>query len=310
MFQHFNANINAGDVLLKEDIPYIKPPRTEQEIFDELNRLTGLRNVKEELKNINDLIRFNMKMERDARERINLHMVFSGNAGTGKTTVARLTAEILYSIGFIQENKLVVCSGKDLVAKYVGQTAPLTAQKCASAYNGVLFIDEAYQLNPYTGGRADTFKEECIAELIQQMENNRDKLVVIFAGYTQEMEEFLDKANTGLRSRIAKVIEFPDYTTGELVEILEGIAEEHQMKLDDSAREKARQIFDQARQDTARFGNARYARNLFERSLIQHAALTKDLPKGDPELYVLRGDEITVPAAVVPAASKPRIGFQ
>ena len=310
MFQHFNANINAGDVLLKEDIPYIKPPRTEQEIFDELNRLTGLRNVKEELKNINDLIRFNMKMERDARERINLHMVFSGNAGTGKTTVARLTAEILYSIGFIQENKLVVCSGKDLVAKYVGQTAPLTAQKCASAYNGVLFIDEAYQLNPYTGGRADTFKEECIAELIQQMENNRDKLVVIFAGYTQEMEEFLDKANTGLRSRIAKVIEFPDYTTGELVEILEGIAEEHQMKLDDSAREKARQIFDQARQDTARFGNARYARNLFERSLIQHAALTKDLPKGDPELYVLRGNEITVPAAVVPAASKPRIGFQ
>lgn len=306
MFKHFNANINAGDVLIKEDIPYIKPPRTEQEIFDELNRLTGLENVKRELKNINDLIRFNMKLEKSDKERINLHMVFSGNAGTGKTTVARLTAEILYSIGFIQENKLVVCSGKDLVAEYVGQTAPLTAQKCASAYNGVLFIDEAYQLNPYTGGRADTFKEECIAELIQQMENNRDKLVVIFAGYTKEMEEFLDKANTGLRSRIAKVIEFPDYTTDELVQILERIAESNQMKLDNSAREKARQIFDQARQDSARFGNARYARNLFERSLIQHAALTKDLPKGDPELYVLHGEEITVPAA----ASKPRIGFQ
>lgn len=311
MFKHFNANINAGDVLLKEDIPYAKPPRTEQEIFDELNRLTGLENVKRELKNINDLIRFNMKLEKNGRERINLHMVFSGNAGTGKTTVARLTAEILYSIGFIQENKLVICSGKDLVAKYVGQTAPLTAQKCASAYNGVLFIDEAYQLNPYTGGRADTFKEECIAELIQQMENNRDKLVVIFAGYTAEMEEFLDKANTGLRSRIAKVIEFPDYTTNELLQILEGIAAGNQMTLDQGAREKARQIFDQARQDSARFGNARFARNLFERSLIQHAALTKDLPKGDPELYILHGEEITVPAAsAAPAAPKPRIGFQ
>lgn len=311
MFKHFNANINAGDVLLKEDIPYIKPPRTEQEIFDELNRLTGLENVKQELKNINDLIRFNMKMEKNDKERINLHMVFSGNAGTGKTTVARLTAEILYSIGFIQENKLVICSGKDLVAKYVGQTAPLTAQKCASAYNGVLFIDEAYQLNPYTGGRADTFKEECIAELIQQMENNRDKLVVIFAGYTAEMEEFLDKANTGLRSRIAKIIEFPDYSTDELLQILEGIAGSNQMKLDDGAREKARQIFDQARLDSARLGNARFARNLFERSLIQHAALTKDLSKGDPELYVLHGEEITMPsAAPVPQASRPRIGFQ
>ena len=311
MFKHFNANINAGDVLLQEDIPYVKPPRSEQEIFDELNRLTGLENVKRELKNINDLIRFNMKLEKSHRERINLHMVFSGSAGTGKTTVARLTAEILYSIGFIQENKLVICSGKDLVARYVGQTAPLTAQKCASAYNGVLFIDEAYQLNPYTGGRTDTFREECIAELIQQMENNRDKLVVIFAGYTAEMEEFLDKANTGLRSRIAKVIEFPDYTTDELLRILEGIAAGNQMTLDQGAREKARQIFDRARQDSARFGNARFARNLFERSLIQHAALTKDLPKGDPELYVLHGEEITMPdAAPEPRPDRPRIGFQ
>ena len=191
------------------------------------------------------------------------------------------------------------------MARYVGQTAPLTAQKCASAYNGVLFIDEAYQLNPYTGGRTDTFREECIAELIQQMENNRDKLVVIFAGYTAEMEEFLDKANTGLRSRIAKVIEFPDYTTDELLRILEGIAAGNQMTLDQGAREKARQIFDRARQDSARFGNARFARNLFERSLIQHAALTKDLPKGDPELYVSTGRRSPCPT---PRRSPGRTG--
>ena len=238
-------------------------------------------------------------------------MVFSGNAGTGKTTVARLTAEILYSIGFIQENKLIVCSAKDLVAEYVGQTAPLTAQKCASAYNGVLFIDEAYQLNPYTGSSADTFREECIAELIQQMENNRDKLVVIFAGYTKEMEEFLNKANTGLRSRIARIIEFPDYTTPELLQILEGIAGNSSITLDEGAREKARQIFDKARQDSARFGNARFARNLFERSLIQHAAITRDLPKEAPELYVLHGDELTMPSAQAAAEDKvrPRVGF-
>jgi AAA+ superfamily predicted ATPase len=223
-------------------------------------------------------------------------MVFTGNPGTGKTTVARLTAEILHSIGFIQENKLVVCSAKDLIGEYVGQTAPQTAKKCEEAYNGVLFIDEAYQLNPYTSNHADVFKEECIAELIQQMENNRDRLVVIFAGYTQEMEEFLNRANTGLRSRIGKIIDFPDYTVDELLDIFVKIVTKNGMELGEGAAAKAATIFERAIVDTSRFGNARYARNLYERSLMQHAAVTANLEGDDPALRILQSDEIVPPS--------------
>jgi len=224
-----------------------------------------------------------------------MHMVFSGNPGTGKTTVARLTAEILHSIGFIQENKLVVCSAKDLIGEYMGQTTPKTAKKCEEAYNGVLFIDEAYQLNPYTSNNVDLYKEECIAELIQQMENNRDKLVVIFAGYSKEMLDFLEKANTGLKSRIGRNIEFVDYNSDELLNIFERIVENHGMTITDDARAKAKSIIERASRDTEKFGNARFARNLFERSLLQHAALTADIPEGDPALLQLDSNEIIAP---------------
>ncbi|MBO5726670.1 MAG: AAA family ATPase, partial [Clostridia bacterium] len=277
LFNHFNSDVNAGNVLEVKDLPYIKPPRSEAEIFEELNKLTGLENVKTQLKEVNDLVKFNMKTGKTGKGRVNLHMMFTGNAGTGKTTVARLTAEILHSIGFIQENKVVICSGKDLIGEYLGQTSPKTAKKCEEAYNGVLFIDEAYQLNPYTANRADTFKEECIAELIQQMENNRDKLVVIFAGYTDEMRDFLERANTGLKSRIGREIEFPDYSADELIEIFERIVASNGMKLEDAAKIKARDIIEEASLDKARFGNARFARSLYERSLMQHAAVTANL---------------------------------
>lgn len=296
LFNHYNFDVRADAVLHSEDIPYIKPPRSEQEIFDEINQLTGLDNVKEELRNIHNLVKFNIKMGANNKNAVNMHMMFTGNPGTGKTTVARLMAEILHNIGFIQEDKLVICSGKDLIAEYVGQTTIKTAKKCEMAYNGVLFIDEAYQLNPYTGHQADTFKEECIAELIQQMENNRDKLVVIFAGYTEEMMDFMNRANTGLRSRIGKIIPFPDYSAGELTEIFDNIVRKAGMQLGEGARERAYEIFREARGDAKRFGNARYARNLFERSLIQHAAITANLDADDPALKILRSDEITVPS--------------
>ncbi|MBE6608394.1 MAG: AAA family ATPase [Ruminococcaceae bacterium] len=295
LFNHYNYDVNAGSELRRADIPFVKPPRSEQEIFEEINNLTGLADVKRELKAVNDLVKFNIKMGEGSKNAVNMHMVFTGNPGTGKTTVARLTAEILYSIGFIQENKLVVCSAKDLIGEYTGWTTPKTARKCEQAYNGVLFIDEAYQLNPYTSNQADTFKEECIAELIQQMENNRDKLVVIFAGYTDEMEEFLNRANTGLRSRIGKTIDFPDYSSSELLEIFTNIVERAGLKLSDGAALKALEIFENARKDSQRFGNARYARNLYERSLLQHAAITANLDKNDPELKILKRDEITIP---------------
>lgn len=293
LFNHYNHDVHASNRLSKTDIPYVKPPRTEQEIFEEINSLTGLANVKKELSDINNLVKFNIKIGAISKNAVNLHMVFTGNPGTGKTTVAKLTAEILYSIGFIRENKLVVCSAKDLIGEYLGQTTPKTAKMCERAYNGILFIDEAYQLSPT--GTNDSYKEECIAELIQQMENNRDKLVVIFAGYSEEMEHFLNHANTGLSSRIGKVIHFPDYSTKELVEIFENIVHRAGLTLGDGARNKAEDIFRNAKQDAKRFGNARYARNLYERSLMQHAAITANMDKDDPALKVLRRDEITIP---------------
>ena len=295
LFNHYNHDVNADSALRRSDIPYMKPPRSEQEIFEELNDFIGLTNVKQELQNVNDLVKFNIKMGSHNTNAINLHMLFTGNPGTGKTSVARLTAEILYSIGFIQENKLVVCSAKDLIGEYMGQTTPKTAKKCEQAYNGVLFIDEAYQLNPYVSNRVDEYREECIAELIQQMENNRDKLVIIFAGYTQEMEEFLNRANTGLSSRIGKTIHFPDYSSAELLEIFTKIVEKSGMTLGEGARTKALEIFDIAKKDSEHFGNARFARNLFERSLLQHAAITSNLDKDDPNLRILQRDEITIP---------------
>ncbi len=295
MFNHYNFDVNAGTQLLDTDLPYVKPPRTEGEIFSELDGMVGLSEVKQKLRDINNLIKFNIKTQKTGKSRINMHMVFTGNAGTGKTTVARLTAEILHSIGFIQEDKLVVCSAKDLIGEYLGQTAPKTAKKCEEAYNGVLFIDEAYQLNPYTSNSTDVYKEECIAELIQQMENNRDRLVVIFAGYTDETMAFIEKANTGLKSRIGETIEFQDYSSEELLQIFENIVKKAGMKLEDEAKEKALQIFNSARVNASHFGNARYARNLFERSLVQHAALTADCAEDDPELLTLRADAITCP---------------
>lgn len=296
VFNHFNYDVNAGNVLASDDLPYIKPPRTEAEIFNELNKLTGLENVKAQLRDVNDLIKFNIKTGKTGKNRVNLHMMFTGSAGTGKTTVARLTAEILHSIGFIQENKLVVCSSKDLIGEYIGHTAPKTAKKCEEAYNGVLFIDEAYQLNPYTSHRVDSFKEECIGELIQQMENNRDRLVVIFAGYSEEMHDFLNRANTGLKSRIGREIEFPDYTSAELLSIFKNIVAGQGMSLGEGAEEKVYQIFENARGDASRFGNARFARSLFERSIMQHASITANLEANDPNLFILQASEITVPS--------------
>lgn len=294
LFNHYNHDVNASNELYANDIPYTKPPRSERAIFEEIDKLIGLTNVKQQLHEVNDLVKFNLKLGNNGKNRANMHMIFYGNPGTGKTTVARLTAEILHSIGFIQENKLVICSAKDLIGEYLGQTAPKTAKKCEEAYNGVLFIDEAYQLNPYTTNLPDPYKEECIAELIQQMENNRDKMVVIFAGYTNEMKLLEEKANTGFKSRIGPRIEFPDYTTDELIEIFEKIVKNAGLELDKGAREKAIMLFAKERVDSESFGNARFARNMFESSLMKHAVVTSDLDKDNPELRVIKAAEITV----------------
>lgn len=292
LFNHYNDNINAGENLTASDIPSLAPKRTEKEIFGELDSMIGLANVKEELHQVASMVKFNIRAKRGTTDSINLHMAFTGNPGTGKTTVARLVAEIFYSIGYIKENKLVTCSAKDLVGQYLGQTAPKTAGKCQEAYNGVLFIDEAYQLIPGDGSSHNMYNEECVNELIQQMENNRDKLIVIFAGYTREMQEFMEKANSGLKSRIGKVIEFPDYTMDELMAIFYGLLKKNGFRITEGADRKVREILEDRRQNTRLFGNARDVRNIYEAAYERHAARFCDAPEDDPYFYIITQEDI------------------
>ncbi len=290
MFKHFSETLNASNELKDEDIPALKPKRKKEEIFDELNSLIGLANVKKALGDIADTVSYDIATNRIKNNRQSIHMAFTGNPGTGKTTVARLTAEILHSIGFIQENKLVQCSAKDLIGEYLGTTAPKTAKKCEEAYNGVLFIDEAYQLNPEKDSNGGLYKSECIAELIQQMENNSGRLVVIFAGYTEEMKAFISDANPGLKSRVPISVEFPDYNLEELLAIFDRLVKKNNIRLDSEAKEKVKAIFQEAKKSPSKlFGNARYVRNVYEQSYRTHAvrvmrSLNGNLSEADDDL--------------------------
>lgn len=270
IYNHYSVSVNIDNKLNDFDVPKFRKPRAESDIFKELDSLVGLYEVKSTLRDLMHLVKFNLKLKKSPDAQ-GLHMVFSGAAGTGKTTVARLLAEILHSIGFIKQNKCVVCSSQDLIAGYIGQTAIKTTEVCESAYDGILFIDEAYLLNPNTGYGTDTFKEECVGTLIQQMENNRDRLIVVFAGYTKEMNTFINNSNSGLASRIFKTIEFPNYSPEELLVIFEDMLAKSGFKIDDLARQKALNIITSTMNTEKNFGNARFARNLFEQSKINHA---------------------------------------
>jgi AAA+ superfamily predicted ATPase len=201
-------------------------------------------------------------------------MVFLGNPGTGKTTVARIIAEILYNLKYIQQDKLIEVSSKDLVGEYVGQTAPKTMSVIEKAMGGLLFIDEAYTLASTGGISGNSYNEEAIATLIQAMENYRDKLVVIFAGYTKEMQAFLN-SNSGIVSRIGYTLEFDDYTTDELIQIFNGMMKKSGFTVSNEAVEKLRSVIEEYR-DTENFGNARFVRNVYEKTIIKHASNTKN----------------------------------
>ena len=260
--------------LQPSDIPEYEKEKTNEEIFAELNELVGLDNVKDMLKDLVSLIEFKNKTNGDIKVKdTNLHMVFLGNPGTGKTTVARMVAGILYNLKYIDQNKLIEVSSKDLVAEYVGQTAPKTMAVVEKAMGGVLFIDEAYSLASKLGENS-SFNEEAIATLIQAMENYRDNLVVIFAGYSKEMQSFLN-TNSGIVSRIGYTVEFKDYTVDELIVIFKNMIKKAGFEIDDKAIAKAESIILEYK-DTENFGNARFVRNLYEKTVIKHATNTKN----------------------------------
>lgn len=235
-----------------------------------LDSLAGLAPVKSEVRKLVSFIQIQGKRRAAGMKTapISYHLVFTGNPGTGKTTVARIIADIYRELGIVKKGQLVETDRSGLVAEFVGQTAAKTNRIVDSALDGVLFVDEAYSL--VQGGQGD-FGPEAISTLLKRMEDDRDRLIVILAGYTSDMEKFIN-SNPGLRSRFNRYIEFPDYSAEELSAIFLSMAEKSQYSCDENVRASLRDIMAKASESGDRnFGNARYVRNLFENAIQRQA---------------------------------------
>lgn len=259
----------------------------------ELDDLVGLETVKSDIRNLSNLLKVQaMRRERGmAQVPVALHVVFSGNPGTGKTTVARLYAKILKGLGLLERGHLVETDRAGMVAGYMGQTAEKVDALVAQALDGVLFIDEAYNL---VSGDGSDYGHEAISTLLSRMENHRDRLVVVVAGYTANMQEFLD-SNPGLRSRFGRTWTFSDYAVPDLGRIYRSLCRRHQLELDAGAEARLEVILSQAVRDE-RFGNARGVRNLFE-ATVGHQAnrLASKADLTDSDLQVLLGEDLPEP---------------
>ena len=238
--------------------------------LEELSRLTGLDAVKEQVNNLVSMAAVQSWRRQNNMETapMSMHMVFSGNPGTGKTTVARILARIYKELGLLSRGHLVEVDRAGLVASYVGQTAPKTQNKIDAAMGGILFIDEAYTLSR---GSANDFGQEAIDTLLKAMEDNRDDLVVIVAGYKNEMQSFI-ASNPGLQSRFSNYIHFEDYTADQLCSIFEGMVKQRGYQLDISAAvEAAAALKNMSDNRNEHFGNGRSVRNFFEKTLAAQA---------------------------------------
>lgn len=245
---------------------------TLEELLDELNSLTGLDDVKKDIKDLINLLKVKkLREERGMKQpSISLHMVFSGNPGTGKTTVARLLAKIYKCLEVLPEGQLVEVDRSNLVEGYVGQTAIKTKEVVESALGGVLFIDEAYTLTANKGEK--DFGQEAVDTLLKLMEDNRDNLIVIVAGYTDLMEEFVN-SNPGLRSRFNKYIQFKDYTSEQLYDIFMSMCKKQEYIPNAPAKAYAKELFQELVDNKdENFANAREIRNYLERAISRQAS--------------------------------------
>ena len=260
----------------KEEAP---PPERIEDLLAELDGYIGLEAVKKEVRSLVNLVRVH-QMRRENQlpvTELSLHMVFSGNPGTGKTTVARLMARIYHSLGILSKGQLVEVDRSGLVAGYVGQTALKTAKAVDQALGGVLFIDEAYAL---LGSGDNDFGQEAIDTVLKAMEDHRDDLVVIVAGYDELMEKFIH-SNPGLESRFNRFLHFADYSTQELVEIFRGLCKKGCYTLDDKAEALVRRLILRENISGTSFGNARGVRNIFEKILVCQANRLAALEQAD-----------------------------
>ncbi|MFD9969553.1 right-handed parallel beta-helix repeat-containing protein [Streptomyces sp. NPDC059017] len=249
--------------------------RTSDAVLGELDALVGLESVKREVRTLTNMIEVGRRRQEAGLKAASVrrHLVFTGSPGTGKTTVARLYGEILASLGVLERGHLVEVSRVDLVGEHIGSTAIRTQEAFERARGGVLFIDEAYALSPEDSGR--DFGREAIDTLVKLMEDHRDAVVVIVAGYTAEMERFLS-VNPGVASRFSRTITFSDYAPVELLRIVEQQAEEHEYRLAEGTAEALQKYFTALPKGPA-FGNGRTARQTFESMVERHAGRVADL---------------------------------
>lgn len=310
------TNTNAPETIEPKDTNEVeeakprKPPATSfdldaefqgshiQETLDQLDReLVGLVPVKLRIREIAALLlvskaRHEVGLENDPPT---LHMSFTGNPGTGKTTVGMRMADILYKLGYVRQGHMVSVTRDDLVGQYIGHTAPKTREIIKKAMGGVLFIDEAYYL--YRPENERDYGQEAIEILLQVMENNRDDLVVVLAGYADKMEIFF-RSNPGFRSRIAHHLEFPDYSESELLDIGKLMMTEQNYRFDEEA-EKIMREYIELRITQPHFANARSVRNALDRAKLRQANRLFEARSGKE---LTREDLMTIKASDIEAS--------
>jgi len=255
----------------KKDSVIVNEP-LEGDPYQELDDLIGLGSVKEEVRSLANFVKLQKQREAQGLKtaKVSYHLVFYGSPGTGKTTVARIVGRIYKDLGVLKKGHTVETDRAGLVGEYVGKTGPKTDTVIMKALDGVLFIDEAYSLVPESGSGQD-YGQEAISTILKRMEDYRDRLVVIVAGYKDEMQRFID-SNPGLQSRFNRYIDFPDYTGAELTDIFKMYMKKNQYTIDGDAEAYLRTRFDIVVEKKDRnFGNARFARNVFEKSIQAQA---------------------------------------
>lgn len=250
-----------------------------------LEKLIGMQEVKDKVNQLIAYLDFNEKLRQKIGKGypVNLHMCFTGSPGTGKTTIARIIAEILFELGYIEKNKLIEVDKKDLVSQWVGHTSIKTNEVIQRAMGGVLFVDEAYSVAD------DRFGKDAIATLIKAMEDYKTNLVVIFAGYEKEMDDFI-KSNPGIKSRIGHKVNFQDYSTDELLMIYKNKLNEYQIKSEDSAVLLLTKIIEKCKKEED-FGNGRFIDNLIQDILFKHAVNIQNTSP-DEDILIIKNEDI------------------